>query len=73
MMYDLPKSVEVGGCVYEIRSDYRAVLDICAALSDPELSDDERGLVTLTIFYPGFVSGGDPGVFPVHQLRNGGK
>ena len=29
-------------------------LDICAALSDPELSDDERGLVTLTIFYPGF-------------------
>ncbi len=54
MMYDLPKSVEVGGCVYEIRSDYRAVLDICAALSDPELSDDERGLVTLTIFYPGF-------------------
>ena len=52
MMYELPKAVEVSGNEYEIRSDYRAVLDICAALNDPELSDDDRGLAVLTIFYP---------------------
>ena len=48
----LPTSVEVGGAEYEIRSDYRAILDICAALSDPELDGQERAIVALTIFYP---------------------
>ncbi len=48
----LPTRVEVGGAEYEIRSDYRAVLDICAALSDPELDGRERSIVALTIFYP---------------------
>lgn len=50
----LPTSLEVGGVEYEIRSDYRAVLDICAALSDPELEDRDRSLVLLDIFYPAF-------------------
>lgn len=53
-MYDLPKSLEVCGETYEIRSDYRAVLDICAALSDIELSDQEKAFVALSIFYPDF-------------------
>ena len=48
----LPASVEVGGAEYAVRSDYRAVLDICAALSDPELDGRERAVVALTIFYP---------------------
>ena len=47
MMYDLPKRLEVGGKEYDIRSDYRAVLDICTALFDPELSAQEKALVTL--------------------------
>lgn len=54
MMYDLPTSVCIGDTAYIIRSDYRAVLDICAALSDPELSQDERAIVALDIFYPAF-------------------
>lgn len=54
MMYDLPTSVEIEGAAYEVRSDYRAALDICAALSDPSLSDGDRALVVLDIFYPGF-------------------
>lgn len=54
MMYDLPKSLEVCGETYEIRSDYRAVLDICAALSDIELSDQEKAFVALSVFYPDF-------------------
>jgi len=50
----LPVSVNVGGAEYEIRSDYRAVLDICAALSDPELDGQERAFAALMIFYPDF-------------------
>lgn len=48
----LPTRVEVGGTEYAVRSDYRAALDICAALSDPELDSRERAVVALTIFYP---------------------
>lgn len=54
MNYTLPKSVYVNGAEYEIRSDFRAALDICAALSDPELDDRERAYVVLNIFYPEF-------------------
>lgn len=50
----LPTSVEIGGAEYEIRSDYRAALDICAALNDSELDDQERAYVALDIFYPAF-------------------
>lgn len=52
MMYDLPKKLEVGGAEYEIRSDYRAILDICAALSDPDLSQQDKAAAVLDIFYP---------------------
>lgn len=54
MTYDLPKSVEVCGVTYEIRSDFRAALDICAALTDPELDGQDRALTALIIFYPEF-------------------
>lgn len=54
MMYELPTSLMVCGVPYEIRSDYRAVLDICTALSDVDLNDEEKALVALTILYPGF-------------------
>lgn len=50
----LPTSVEVDGTEYEIRSDYRAVLDVCIALNDIELEEQERVFVLLDIFYPGF-------------------
>lgn len=53
-IYDLPTSVEINGQEWEINSDYRAVLDICIALSDPELNETERAIVVLTIFYPDF-------------------
>ena len=51
-MWGLPTSVDIAGREYEIRSDYRAVLDICAALSDPELDGQEKAVVVLDIFYP---------------------
>lgn len=54
MIYDLPTSVEVEGVEYAIRSDYRPILDICIALNDPDLNDNERFFVVLGIFYPDF-------------------
>lgn len=48
----LPTRVEVGGVEYEIRSDYRVILDICAALSNPELNGREQSAAALEIFYP---------------------
>lgn len=50
----LPTSVDVCGTVYEIRPDFRAVLDICAALDDPELDLKDKAIVALKIFYPDF-------------------
>lgn len=47
----LPVAVELGGEEYSIRSDYRAALDIFLALSDIELSEQEKAYVVLTIFY----------------------
>lgn len=48
----LPTSLEIGGEEHEIRSDYRAALDICAALSDPELGGEDRAEALLVILYP---------------------
>lgn len=50
----LPVGIEVCGTEYAIRSDYRAALDIIAALSDPELDDQDKALAAMDIFYPGF-------------------
>lgn len=39
--WEFPTSLNIGGVDYEIRTDYRAVLDLFAALSDPELTDND--------------------------------
>ena len=54
MTYGLPASVEINGNDYEIRSDYRAILDILEAINDPELTDRDRAEAVLRIFYPQF-------------------
>lgn len=57
-MYELPKSVEIDGIEYAIRSDYRAILDILSVFNNSELQmgvfGDERALCALMIFYPDF-------------------
>lgn len=52
MRYELPKALEVNGTVYDIRSDFRPILDTMVALNDPELDDSEKATVTLRIVYP---------------------
>lgn len=54
MNYELPTTVEVNGTEYEIRSDYRDILTILEAMSDDELTDQDKAEVLLVIFYPDF-------------------
>jgi hypothetical protein len=63
MIYGLPKSVELGDEEFEIRSDYRAILDILVALADPDLGDQERAEVLLNIFYT------EPERIPLENLQ----
>lgn len=46
-MWNLPHSIELGGEQYEIRTDYRAILDILRAMADPELDENDRAEVLL--------------------------
>lgn len=54
MIYGLPKSIEIAGVSYAIRSDFREILEIMSVLNDAELTDQERGFFALLIFYPDF-------------------
>ena len=47
---------------YDIRTDYRAALDVCNALADPALSDREKAYAVLVIIYPDF-----DGMPPAHH------
>jgi hypothetical protein len=49
--YSLPKQLEVGGEKYEILCDYRAVLDILTAYSDPELDGADKTEALIKILY----------------------
>lgn len=42
--WSFPTSLNVGGVDYEIRTDYRTVLDLFTALNDPELQDQSEEL-----------------------------
>lgn len=37
--WDLPTTLKIGGTDYRIRTDYRVILDILAAMNDPEIYD----------------------------------
>ena len=49
--YSLPTSIEIGGVEYGIRSDYRAILDIMISQNDPELDQNAKTYIFLSIFY----------------------
>lgn len=51
MNYRLPSSLEVRGKEYEIRTDYRAVLDVFKALSNPNMSEPQKAEAILTKIY----------------------
>lgn len=57
-MYELPTTVSINEQVYTIRNkgDYRMVLDCFKVLNDLELSEDERIIALILIFYEDFNS-----------------
>lgn len=59
--WSLPKTLTIGSVDYEIRTDFRVILDLLSALSDPELSDENKelesymkGRLILEILFPDF-------------------
>lgn len=57
--WEFPTSLNIGGVDYEIRTDYRAVLDLLTALAYPELTDSDpqmtaymQSSVILQIMFP---------------------
>ena len=51
MIGELPKSLEICGRAYSIRTDFRVALTIFQALEDPELDDREKQLAMLECLY----------------------
>lgn len=58
-VWSFPTSLNIGGVEYEIRTDYRVILDLLMALNDPELSDSNNKMsaymqsrVILEIMFP---------------------
>ena len=60
MIGQLPKSVEVHGEEYALRTDFRDVLKVLCAFNDPDLERSEKVFVCLVIMYPSFVENGIP-------------
>lgn len=61
--WNLPTALNVGGRNYKIRTDYRVILDILAAMNDPDIFEpgmtedekqDEKALTMLQILYIDF-------------------
>ncbi|MBQ0067677.1 MAG: hypothetical protein KBS60_05815 [Phascolarctobacterium sp.] len=51
MNYGIPTSVTINGTDYEIRSDFRVILEIIEMLNDPDLDQRDKGECLLTMFY----------------------
>lgn len=60
-MYELPVTVTVNETEYQIRNkaDYRTVLGVIDLLNDPELTNEERVISALVVFYDGFTDADD--------------
>lgn len=54
MIFDLPQVLTVNGHVYEIRTDFRDILNIVLAFNDPDLSESEKAYVCLYVLYVDF-------------------
>ncbi|MCD8047113.1 MAG: bacteriophage Gp15 family protein [Clostridiales bacterium] len=54
--WELPTSLTVGGRSWDIRWDYRAVIDILRHFGDPEYEEDEQAEIMLDILYVDYAS-----------------
>lgn len=49
--WGLPTTIEISGVDYPIRTDFRDILTIIQALTDPDLNDQEKAIVLISILY----------------------
>lgn len=49
--YELPTSLNIGGVDFNIRTDYRAILDILIACNDPDLDEYAKSEVMIKILF----------------------
>lgn len=54
IQYDLPRTVTISDIPYEIRSDYRDVLDVIEILTNKNLNNSEKTYLELLYFYPDY-------------------
>lgn len=54
MIFDLPTKLDIRGTEFDVRYDYRVILEIFSALNDPELTESDKLLAVLVMFYPQF-------------------
>lgn len=52
--YELPTYAEIDGVRLDFRSDFRVIIDIFAAFNDPDLTEQERIICGLQIFFVDF-------------------
>ena len=50
-MFDLEDAVTIDGISYQIRTDYRVILEIFIMLNDPELNDGDKTEALMRMFY----------------------
>ena len=51
MIGDLPRSLNVNGTEYDINTDFRCILDILEAFDDPNLENEDKVFVCLSLLY----------------------
>lgn len=51
--WKLPESVEFGGTVYELNTDFRDILEIMGYLNDPDTPEYLRWRIAIALFYEG--------------------
>lgn len=50
--YKLPTTLTIANVEYELRTDFRAVLDILRYYNDPDYSDEAKALIMIRIMFP---------------------
>lgn len=55
----LPETLEVGGVEYQIRTDYRNVLQMFEAFQDPDLYPEEKQIVSVYLLFEDFLCSDD--------------
>ena len=58
-LYELPCELRINDHDYSIRTDYRDILKIIAALNDPDLDEESKIYVLLSILYTDTVASSD--------------